>query len=188
MLRMKPGQMHILGLFIDYKNKNLINKLKFLQEKRANRNIQFINEFNKLGFNISLEELKQISGKDSISKPHFALLFLKKGYIKEKSEIFDKYFNKPPFTEIENFSYTAKEVISLIKEIGGLAILAHPQSLELDINSLEQKIIELKEYGLDGLECYHSKQSFEEMKQFKQLAQKLNLLISKGSDYHRTNC
>ena len=43
---------------------------------------------------------------------------------------------------------------------------------------------ELKSYGLDGLECYHSKQTAEEMKLFRKIAKENDLLISKGSDYH----
>lgn len=178
------GQMHILGLFIDYSNKNFIEKLNNIRNSRKNRNLKFIDEFKKLGFDISIDELKKISGGKTIGKPHFAKVFLNKNYIQNKYEIFDKYFNQPPFNKLEKNVYSPKDIITMIKEANGIAVLAHPQSLKLSIDELTKTLIELKSYGLDGLECIHSNQSSDEMLAFKNLAKSLNLIITKGSDYH----
>lgn len=182
--KIDKGEMHILGLFIDYKNKELNKKLQKLIEARNVRNKKFVDEFNKIGFDITMEELEEVSGGKAIGKPHFAKVFLNKGYIKENRELFKKYFNKPPFEQIKRKSFLPKEVIEIIKEANGIAILAHPQSLKLNEKELREKVAELKSYGLDGLECYHSKQTPEEMELFKKIAKENNLLISKGSDYH----
>ena len=176
------GQMHILGLFIDYKNQTLLDKLSYVKKERNLRNEKFINELNKMGYEITLDELKEISGGNTIGKPHFARIFLKKNYIKTKSEMFDRFFNQPPLSKYKKFSYSPKDVITMLKNSGGTVILAHPQTLKK--KEFIEKVIELKSYGLDGLECYHSKQTPEQMKEFKEIAKNLNLLISKGSDYH----
>ena len=175
------GQMHILGLFIDYKNQTLLDKLSYVKKERNLRNEKFINELNKMGYEITLDELKEISGGNTIGKPHFARIFLKKNYIKTKSEMFDRFFNQPPLSKYKKFSYSPKDVITMLKNS---VILAHPQTLKLEKEEFIEKVIELKSYGLDGLECYHSKQTPEQMKEFKEIAKNLNLLISKGSDYH----
>lgn len=180
----ESGKMHILGLFVDYTNKNLKEKLLNIKRQRDDRNTKFIEEFNKLGFDITLEELKEISDGKIIGKPHFGRIFLKKNYIGKMGEIFDKYFNQSPFKEIVKTIYTPQEVIKIIKEANGIAILAHPQTLNLNEQELRKKIIELKRYGLDGMECYHSKQTAEEMSLFKEIAEENDLLITKGSDYH----
>lgn len=180
----KKGKMHILGLFIDYKHEDLKKKLEKIKIGRDNRNNEFIKKFNEMGFEITLEELKEISSGKIIAKPHFARIFIEKGYIKEKVEMFDKYFNVSPFKEIKRFSYTPKEVIEMIKEVNGIAILAHPQTLKLEGQDFVEKIKELKGYGLDGMECYHSKQTPEQMKLFREIAESEGLLITKGSDYH----
>ena len=178
------GQMHILGLFIDYKNQTLLDKLSYVKKERNLRNEKFINELNKMGYEITLDELKEISGGNTIGKPHFARIFLKKNYIKTKSEMFDRFFNQPPLSKYKKFSYSPKDVITMLKNSGGTVILAHPQTLKLEKEEFIEKVMELKSYGLDGLECYHSKQTPEQMKEFKEIAKNLNLLISKGSDYH----
>ena len=178
------GQMHILGLFIDFENKVLNTVLDKIKQGRIHRNNIFIQEFNKMGFEITLEDLQKVSGGKIIGKPHFAKVFLQKNYIHTKSEIFDNYFNKLPLNTIKKTRYSPEELIKLIKNANGISILAHPQSLKLEDNDLEDKIKELLSYGLDGLECYHSNQTPEQMHTFKALAKKLNLLVTKGSDYH----
>lgn len=181
---MKHGQMHIVGLFVDYKNQVLIDKVNEIHYDRVHRNEIFIEELNKMGFEITLDELKEVSNGKTIGKPHFAKIFLRKNYIKTKNEMFDEYFNKPPLNQYGKGNYTPKEIIETIKKSGGLAILAHPQSLKLSHDDLVEKIKELKSYGLDGLECYHSLQTPEQMEEYKQIAIDLDLLYSKGSDYH----
>lgn len=183
----RKGQMHILGLFIDNNNDEFRKKLLDIKQARENRNSKIIEELNKMGFEITLEELKMVSGGKTIGKPHFAKVFLSKGYIKTKSEMFDNYFNKPPLSNFKKASYTPQEVIKMIKEANGIAILAHPQSLKLNDDELKEKIKELKSYGLSGLECYHSDQTKEEMDKFIKIAKQLNLVVTKGTDYHGPN-
>ena len=180
----EKGQLHMLGLNIDYKNKKLIETLNLLKEARDSRNDKFINILNEMGFEVTLEELKEISNGKIISKPHFAKLFIKKGYIKEKSEMFDKYFNQEPLKNIKKELISAKDAIKLIREANGIPVLAHPQTLKLEKNDLINKIKELKGYGLLGIECYHSNQTNEQMTLFREIAEKEGLLITKGSDYH----
>ena len=180
----KSGQMHILGYNIDYNNLNLQKKLNDLVIKRNIRNAKFIEYFKSIGFDISLEELEKISGGLVIGKPHFAKLFLQKGYIANKDIIYSDYFNCEPLCKIKELIYEPEEVIKLIKEAKGTPVLAHPQTLKLSDNDLEDKIRELIGYGLEGLECYHSNQTLEEMQKFRELALKYKLLITKGSDYH----
>ena len=131
-----------------------------------------------------LEELIKESNGKTIGKPHFARIFLKKGYVQSKDEMFEKYFNKEPFNKFKKSFYTPEEVITMIKKVNGIAILAHPQSLKLEDNELIDKIKELKVYGLDGVECYHTKQTEDEMIKFSKLAKEYSLLITKGSDFH----
>lgn len=180
----QKGQMHILGLFIDFHNNEFKEKLLNIKKAREDRNNKIIEELNKMGFEITLEELKEVSGGKTIGKPHFAKVFLNKKYIQTKEEMFDNYFNKPPLCDLKKATYTAKEIINMIKKANGIAVLAHPQNLKLDDNKLIEKIKELKAYGLDGMECYHSEQTKEEMIKFEKIANDLDLVITKGTDYH----
>jgi len=176
--------MHILGLFVDYKNADFIAKLDKVVEFRNARNANFIRELNNMGYSITEEELKKEAGGDIIGKPHFARVFIKKGYTKSTSEMFDEFFNKEPLSKYRKFSYLPEEVISMLKEVGAVVILAHPQTLKLEHNDLVMLIKQLKDFGLDGIECYHSNQTPEQMQEYKSIAKELGLIYTKGSDYH----
>lgn len=65
-----------------------------------------------MGFEITLEELKEIRGENTIGKPHFVRIFLKKNYIKTKNEMFDRFFNQPPLNKYKKSSYLPNNVIT----------------------------------------------------------------------------
>lgn len=179
------GQMHILGYYIDYTNRDFLDMMRVFENDRNERNELFIKQFKEIGIDITMEDVKKYAIGSVVGKPHFARVLMEKGYIDDVQEGFDKYFNVEPLKNIKRRSFEPEKIIKLIKKAGGIAVLAHPQSLKLDENSLRKKILELKSYGLDGLECYHSKQTYDEMKLFKKIAEDNNLLITLGSDYHR---
>ena len=88
---------------------------------------------------------------------------------------------------------SVEEAIQAIHEAGGLTILAHPYRMRLDDDVLFKRLEQYKAKGLDGVETYytnygtHSKSSDVASQNQKalEMAQKLNLLVSGGSDYHQ---
>ena len=178
------GKMHILGLYIDYENPKIQSFQKKLRENRNERNKYFIEMFQNEGINITIEDVKKNASGDIIAKPHFAKTLYEKGYIKDIEEAYTNYFNKESFNLKKNKTPSPKEVINMIKEAKGIAVLAHPQSLKLEDEELINEIKELKSYGLDGIECFHSNHSPEEMNVFKKIAIENDLIMTKGSDYH----
>lgn len=178
------GKMHILGLGINYLDKELIDITNELKKNRNERNEKLIELFNNEGIDVSLSDVKKYVEGNVIAKPHFSQALLEKGYISTVEEGFKKYFDNPPYNQVKRILVEPKKIIEIIKKANGISILAHPQSLKLTDNELEEKIQELISYGLDGLECYHSKQTNEQMDLYKKIAKKYNLLISKGSDFH----
>ena len=58
---MEKGQMHILGLCIDSQQEEFNQILQNIKKERVDRNNKFIEELNKMGFDVTLEELKEVS-------------------------------------------------------------------------------------------------------------------------------
>ena len=79
---------------------------------------------------------------------------------------------------------TEEECIAAIKNSGGIVSLAHPSSLRMSDEELEEKVKHYKELGLDALEVYHPNNSRRQRAFYYSLAKKYNLLISGGTDYH----
>ena len=136
------GHLHIIGLNINYKDKKFNEKLRLLRDDRNKRNLRFINEFNKIGVNISLEDVNKYVKGDIVSKYHFAQALKEKGYVHIIDEAYDKYFNQGELKKIKTKAFSPEESIKLIKKAGGTAILAHPQTLNLSARDLKAKVKE----------------------------------------------
>lgn len=180
----EKGKMHILGYNMDYKNIDFSNKMDELKQDRNERNIKFIQEFNKQNVNITLEDVKKYAFGEILAKPHFAQLLLEKNYIKDLEEAYSKYFNIYPMNTIKRKILFPKDAIQIIKKANGIAVLAHPVTLKLDDKQLEQVIQELKSYGLDGIECYNNIHTQKDIVRLTKIAHKYELLITAGSDFH----
>lgn len=177
---------HILGYNIDYLNPEFQKIYQEFISDVEKRNEVFIETFNSIDINITMDDIKAISTSANVRKPIFAKLLIQKGYIKEKEEAYENYFNKEPFRNIKKGKGepSSKDIIKIIKKFGGTAVLAHPYSLGLEETDLEDKIDEYISYGLKGLECFHSRHTVEDMIEFEKIALERDMIITKGSDFH----
>lgn len=185
--KVPKGRMHILGYNIDINNEELNNKMSYLKNKSTNSVISLIEQLKKdEKIYFTHEEIKElINANHNLGRPDLAKLLIKKGYVSSVQEAFDKYLIKAyDKTRKVNKNLTYKECINLIKNSGGIPVLAHPHSLELDNEKLEKMLCKMIKLGLRGIEVYHSKNTKTEEKFYLELANKYNLLISGGSDYH----
>lgn len=181
------GRMHILGYGFDVNDKVLNDKMSELKNNSIYSVMAIINQL-KIDYDIVFDDLdikELFSNVGNIGRPHIAKLLIKYGYVNDVQEAFDKYLSAAyRKTKILNKGIPYKECICLIKNAGGISVLAHPNQLLLNDYELEGKIKEMVANGLDGIEVYHSGHSKEETKKYLSLANKYNLLISGGSDYH----
>ena len=188
--KVDKGRMHILGYDFDINNKQLNEKMDELKVNSIYAIIACLNQI-KIDYNIRFkeDEIKDIiNRRGNIGRPLVAKLIVKYGLAKSVDEAFDLYLT-PAYskTRINNKGIKDRECIDLIKGANGLSVLAHPNQLLMDDGELEETLKKLISYGLDGIEVYHSGHSPEEVEKYLNLANKYNLLISAGSDYHGIN-
>lgn len=181
------GVLDILGYNVSHDNEALENFLSGLVEHRKKRNKMIIDKLNKLGIEISMEELSSESDSTVIGRPHISRAMLKKGYIQTLEDAFEKYIGEGKPAYVEKNKYEPEEVISRIRKAGGVAVLAHPLSLKLDTESLEKKVRELAHAGLQGIEVFYKAYSDEDKMNLLRIAKKFHLFITGGSDYHGEN-
>ena len=183
-------EMHIVGLFVDAGNTDFCSKLKELKNARLIRNEKMLKLLEEHGMPISTESLlsqKENCTLESIGRPHMARAMVEHGYVKDIGEAFDKYLGQGESCYVKRITYSPEDSIKLIKQAGGLAILAHPIYITEDKNALFTLLKELKGYGLDGMECFYSTytQNFSQL--CLSLCNELDLLPSGGSDFHGDN-
>lgn len=170
---------HILGYLQEYKHPNIIQAVNFLKESRKERGIKIINKLNELGLNIQYQDVLKISNGDFIGRVPIAKALIQAGYINTVQEGFEKYLDRGMDGYVEKEGFSIDETIELIKDAGGIAVLAHPGLLD-DINVLNYCIKE----GIDGIEYIHSKHTEKDVIEFKKIAEENSLIQTGGSDCH----
>jgi len=180
-----PGSMHLLGFFIDIHHPTLKERLGYLQKARAERNPRMAEKLNKLGIDITFDEVLKASGGGQVGRPHFAQVLIEKGYVRSFQEAFDRFLKKGASAYVEKMRFSAEESIHFINEANGVAVLAHPNTLQLNgYSELENLILRLVKTGLRGIEAYYPEHSAQEVAQYKTLAERHGLLVTGGTDYH----
>ena len=179
-------ELHILGYLFDENNEELNNTLQWIRDTRRLRNVELIELLNKLGYEVTLDELEKIAGKkDNIGRPHFAKLLIKNGYFSNFDEVFQNLLGEGKKGYIEKKAITPYDAIDIIHKAGGVAVLAHPLSYWYkDLDEVNDLIGNLAAEGLDGLEAVYVKYSDSEKDWIKRKAESLDLIITGGSDYH----
>ena len=182
--KISHGQCHLLGYFIDPHGARLNARLNELQEARRQRNVKLLQKLNDLGIKITFEDVKYFAGRDLVARPHFAKALVKLGVVTTAQEAFDKYLAEGASAAVPKEVITQQEAIDLIHEAGGVAILAHPNNLKLPPVETEEAILRMRNMGLDGIEAYYSLHTEEDRERYLDMAMKLDMVVSGGSDFH----
>lgn len=181
-------EIHILGYNINPENKLLLEQLKLYRESRDGRNEKIIEKLKAQGFNLSIDELTPAKPGESVGRPHIAKLMMKKKYVFSVQEAFDKYLAEGRNCYVERLMPTPQEAISLIKNSGGIPVLAHLMLYKkLNAAQKETLVHELKEDGLIGIETYYSTYTPVEQLYVSSLAKQWGLSETGGTDFHGQN-
>ena len=187
--RGKPGSCHLLGLGVDYLSPSLNDTLADLLTARNNRNELLAQRLTRLGAPVTVSEVRGYAPVGAnLGRPHFAQTLVAKGYVQSLQEAFDRYLadNAAGFVPKEDLS--PADSIALIHSVGGLSFLAHPGLLKISQHeTIETRIKSYKEAGLMGIEAYYSRHTPAQTDMFLRLAQKYDLLVTGGSDFHGKN-
>lgn len=172
-------EVHVLGLGMDEKNSYLQGKLLELREKRVARIKQILDKLNKLGMDISYEEVLNYAQGDSVGRPHVAQALVKYKYADNFKEAFNKYLRLGAPAYVPREKITPALAIQIIREAGGVAVLAHPGK-----KILKTEIVKWIHMGLQGIEVNHPDHSPQEIRDYTKMAKKMELIATGGSDFH----
>lgn len=177
---------HIVGLYIDYKGEAFTKQIQNFVNSRIERNQKVCQKLQNAGIDISYEKLIAAFPDSVITRAHYAKYLLDIGVVKSMSDAFDKYLGDHTRYFVPREKVTPMQAIQLILEAGGIPVLAHPTLYHMSDKRLELLLYRLKEAGLIAMECIYSTYSASETRKMKALADKYGLLPSGGSDFHGT--
>lgn len=170
---------HLLAYCFDENDDGLNRLLARHKKARLDRIEWIVGQLTGQGLEIDKEEVRAEAGGGNVGRPHVASVLVKKGYVGSAKEAFIRYLGNHALGPIRNYYVSHKEAINRVKEAGGATVLAHPGVLYSG-----DEIEEWIDAGLDGLEVVHPSHDYEQQKMYRSIAEKHNLLVTGGSDYH----
>ena len=176
-------EIHILGYFLDHKNKDLLELIEKFKVSRYERGKQIVINLQRGGIDITFEEvLGKAGSKDNIGRPHIAEVLLEKGICRNTFEVYNNYLgNQNKKYIVPKYNLHPKEAIKVIRKAGGLSFLAHPGHL---LRSDKVAILEVIKFGVDGIEVIHPSHNSYQQKFYRGIVNQYCLLESGGSDFH----
>jgi hypothetical protein len=185
----EQGKYHILGYHYNPQSEAIINTVEKghgLRMKKIVGRLDFLKS--EFGFAFPDEEIEKLLALDNPGKPHIGNLMVKYGYAESKDIAIKEYINKVHY---RSEYIRPEEAIEGILGAGGIPVLAHPffgsgDELILD-QDMENRLKRLMEYGLLGVEAFYSGFSPKLKDEMLAMAEKYDLYVTAGSDYHGTN-
>ena len=172
-------EIHLLGYLFDPNNQALVSHCQQVCDQREQRAHKILKLLKKQGVSIGIELVKQFSGPGCIGRPHIAQVLIDEGYVFSFQEAFEKYLGENRSAFVEEQYIEIGPAIRLLKDAGGLAVLAHPGIYQW--NELLPYCIKLE---LDGMEVMHPRHDFTLQNILTQIAESKNLVRTGGSDFH----
>jgi predicted metal-dependent phosphoesterase TrpH len=181
----RPGTMHLLGYCIDPASAALSQLSQWQLDSRNQRNPKIIARLQDAGVAITMIEVEQVAGGNVIGRPHIAEVLVRKGYVSSAHQAFEKYLAPGGLAYVDRERLAPRRAIALIRDSGGLPVLAHPVQLRTENDAQLQRVVkDLVDMGLAGLEVVHSDHNPALVEKYTRLADQYGLIKTGGSDFH----
>jgi len=181
---LETAEVHILGYFINWQNAAFLKKLDEIIKVREERAKEILRKLREYKVDIPDEELFGLIRGGCVGRLHIAQLMVKKGFVRSIKKAFKKYIGEGGRCYVKKFKLSPKQAVDMINGVGGVAVLAHPNTISIEDKTTEDIVRLLVKEGVQGIEVYHSEHKTEDENKLRHLAEKYNLFITGGSDCH----
>lgn len=183
-------ELHIVGLFLDHTNPELLAFLDEMRKNREARNEAIRLKLNSLGYPLSRDHPALAAAGDtaSIGRPHFARALMEEYGFPSLQTVFDKLLKYGCPAYVQRTLPDPRRAFDTIHAAGGVAVWAHPVYRERHERAWTRRVIKrFAPLGLDAVEGYYSLFGPGETQMMLEFARTYGLALSGGSDYHGKN-
>lgn len=176
------GEIHMLGLWVDVRNPDLLDMTEKLKGGRDASARQMVEKLREMGMDkLRWERVRELAGQSTVGRPAIARAMLEQGYIEKFEDAFTKeYIDHGGKAYVPRHKLLPEDAVRLVHRAGGVAVLAHPTFAD----ELPRTLASLARAGLDGMEVYYSGYGPAVRADLMKLARKFSLLPGGGSDFH----
>jgi len=174
-------QVDILAYGVSPDDADFSSVLQTIRGGRLGRAFLMVEKLNECGYPVSWERVQAIAGGENVGRPHVARAMVEAGIVPDvKSAFTPEFILDGGRCYVQRVKISPEEAIERIHKAGAVAVAAHPGRTRLT----DEEIGRLVGHGLDGLEVYYSAHTEHETAHFEELADRLQLLVTGGSDDH----
>lgn len=182
----KGFSIHIVGLGVDIHHPALVEGLARQAAARGERAKAIAERLEKARRPGAYEAALALAGgdPDRISRTHFAQWLLETGVVTSMQGAFDKYLGNGKSADVPMPWVDLPTAVSMIRDAGGTAVLAHPGRYPLTRTKLRTVIGLFKEAGGEALEVATATEKPDIVRYLGQLCTQFDMEASQGSDFH----
>jgi predicted metal-dependent phosphoesterase TrpH len=182
--------MDMLGYFLGRPPSAALEEhLAELRRYRDERNARMVERLAALGLPLDPDDLAAAAGDGAVGRPHIGVALMRRGYVDSVAEAFQLYLRRGAPAWVDRRRLSLHAAVRLLRESGGLAVLAHPGLIRAELGStgsLGGIVREAVAAGIAGLECYHPSHDEATIAACLALAAQHDLVVTGGSDFHGT--
>ncbi len=172
-------EVHMLAYYFDRTEPVMAALLERMRGGRRARARECVAKLHGLGFTqVSLERVMELGG-ESVGRPHIALAMIEAGVVRNHEEAFERYLTHGRPAYVPRPKLTPEEAISVVREAGGVPVLAHPGLIRDD--NIVRSILQA---GVLGIEAYHSDHGERQRQFYARWGFDLGLIVTGGTDSH----
>jgi len=172
-------ELHLLGYGMDIADPRLLAEAARFQSVRQQRIREMVARLNQLNIPLDADAVLATAGCRAPGRPHVARALVAAGHCADSDEAFERFLKKGRPAWVPKFKMSAAQAIALLHQAGGAAVLAHP-----GLSRVDDTIPALVDAGLDGIEAFHTKHSTALAEHYLEVADRLGVLVTGGSDCH----
>lgn len=176
-------QIHILG-YGCRRTEEYLATLSAVLRGREERNRIILKNLAAAGCPLLFEEIDR-NASGFFGTAQIIRQMVRRGYVKDYADGMARYFYTGAPGYVKEKRLSPKEAVRVIRQAGGVPVLAHPGKMKkLSFPEQEKLIAKLKDEGLFGIESHYSSHTESETDAYLRLAKKYDLFSSVGSDFH----
>jgi predicted metal-dependent phosphoesterase TrpH len=172
-------EVHLLGYMVDHESQSFLRSLEMLKSERLKRTKRILKRLSYMGFDIDLDIVLALAGRGSVGRPHIAAALVEAGVVKTFGDAFRRFLAPGAAAYVPRYHLDLQSAFDIIKDAGGLTVLAHPGVLNHD-----HLIPDMVKLGVSGIEVAHPFHDPGDVSRYFDMVNQYGLIPTGGSDCH----
>jgi len=183
--RLEGHSVHLLAYLFDTADEWLAGEMAEIRESRLFRARAMVGKLSALGAPITWDQVSEIAAGGVVGRPHIARALVAAGVVPTVADAFTPEWIGPGGrAHVARYALDPARAVRLVRDAGGVTVLAHPRGSARGWRTPDEVVEELADAGLTGIEVHHPQHDERERQVLTELASRLGLVVSGGSDDH----